>query len=101
TGAGNIKGSGSFTVLGPGCPRRLFGQATEDEPLDARRFAPVALVGFQYELDARVEAHELVGPGADRRLLEAVVADLLDVLLGHDPARAGRGRTIEGHEIRP
>jgi hypothetical protein len=24
--------------------------------------APVALVGFQYELDARVEAHELVGP---------------------------------------
>jgi len=41
-----------------------------------------------------VERHEPIRPGADRRLLEPVLTDLLDVLLRHDPARPGgdRGR---------
>src|SRR5919106_817979 len=42
-----------------------------------------------------------VGPGADRGLLEAVVADLLDVLPGHDPAGPGGRAAVEGHEVGP
>ena len=37
----------------------------------------------------------LYGPGADRRLLEAVLADPLDVFLRHDPAGAGGARIVE------
>src|SRR5262249_17502400 len=33
--------------------------------------------------------------------LEAVLADLLDILLGDDPTRARGRRTVERHEIRP
>ena len=44
-------------------------------------------------------AHELVRPQADRLLLEAVVADLLDVPPGHHPARRRRRRAVEGHEV--
>ena len=48
-----------------------------------------------------VVADELVGPEADRVLLEAVGAHLLHVLLGDDPARAGRVGPVEGHEVGP
>ena len=51
--------------------------------------APVLVERLEDQLHARRERDELVGSGADRRLLEALVADLLDVLLGHDPAGAG------------
>ena len=44
---------------------------------------------------------ELVGAEADRLPLEAVVADPLDVLLGHHPARAAHQRSVERHEVRP
>jgi len=46
-------------------------------------------------------AHELVGAEADRLLLEPVVADLLHVLPGHDPARARDHGPVEGEEVRP
>ena len=75
--------------------------ALEDEPLHRRHLAPVRLVGLHDQLDARRVAHELVGPQADRLLLEAVVADLLDVLLRHDPARAAHEGAVERHEVGP
>src|SRR5437870_876552 len=81
--------------------RRPVAQATEHEPLNARHLAPVPFVRLEHELDARGEAHEAVRPRADRRLLEAVVTHLLDVFLRHDPAAAGRGSTVERHEVRP
>src|SRR3989442_8210694 len=90
-----------LALLEGGGPRGLLGPAPEHESVHARRLAPVAFVSLAPRLHARVEAHELVGPGADRRLLEAVVAHLLDVLLRHDPARPGRRCTVERHEIRP
>src|SRR5437773_7442330 len=52
-------------------------------------------------LDAGSVAHELVGPEADRRALEAVVAHTLHVLLRHDPARAGHDAPVVRHEIGP
>src|SRR5262249_471342 len=52
----------------------------EPEPLDARLLPPVRLVRLEHELDARGERDEPVRSGADWRLLEAVVADLLDIL---------------------
>src|SRR5262249_50679928 len=70
-------------------------------PLDDWRLPPVPFVGLEHELDAGVEAHKPVGTGADRRLLEAVVADLLHVLLGHDPARARRRGAVERHKVGP
>src|SRR5207245_3774012 len=82
-----------------GCrARRLVRHAPEDQPLDARRLPPVALEGLDDDLDTRRGADELVGPRADRRFLEALVADFLDVLLRHDPTRAGCRRAVERHE---
>ena len=46
-------------------------------------------------------ADELVRPEADRILLEAVVADLLEVLLRHDPAGAGDDTGVVVHEVGP
>ncbi len=65
-----------------------------------RSLTPVVVDGFEHELDARRERDESIGAGTDRRLLEAIVPDLRDVGLGHDPSRAGRAR-VEGEEIRP
>ena len=65
-----------------------------------RHSAPVRLEGLQYQLDAGRERHEPVRAGAHRRLLVALVADLFDVLLGHDPAGAGRVR-VEGEKVGP
>src|SRR4029453_2826947 len=61
----------------------------------------IALEPFQDQLNPGIKAHEPVRPGADRRLLVAVVADLLDIRLGHDPAGAGGGGAVERHEVRP
>jgi hypothetical protein len=66
-----------------------------------RRLEPVTLEGLEHELDARRERDEAIGPGSDRMLLEALLADLLDVFLGHDPAGAGGRRAVEGHEVGP
>jgi hypothetical protein len=81
--------------------RGLVGQALEDEPLDARDLAPVALEGLEGDLDPRREADHPVGTGADGRLLEALLAHGLDVLSRHDPAGAGRRGAIERDEVRP
>ena len=75
--------------------------ALEDQALDRGHLAPVALVGLHHQLDARIVADELVGTEPDGVLLEAVVAHLLDVLLGHDPAGPGHHGAVEGHEVRP
>src|SRR4030095_6807990 len=50
--------------------------------------------------DGAREGRSPLRPGADRRLLEALVTHLLDVLLRHDAAGAG-GADIEGPEIGP
>jgi len=92
---------GVVPALERGRPRRLVGNAADHETLHVRRLAPVAVEGLEDQLDARLKAHELVRTGADGRLAEAVVAELLDVLLGHDPGRAGGAGAIEGHEIGP
>src|SRR5439155_20084786 len=91
----------SRTSLKRSRARRHVGQAEEDEALDRRRLAPVAVEGLEDELDARVEAHELVRPGADRRLAEAILAHALDVPVRHHPAGAGDERAVEGGEIGP
>ena len=75
------------------------GHRLEHEPLHGGHLAPVALVRLHDQLDAGRVAHELVGPEPDRPLLEAVVADALDVLLRHDPAGARGQRAVESHEV--
>jgi len=81
--------------------RGLVGDDLEREPLHARGLPPEQLVRFEHELDAWVEGDEPVWSGADRRLLEPVVTDLLEVLLRHDPRRAGRRRRVEREKVRP
>src|SRR5207245_78596 len=60
---------------------RFVRHRPEDHALHRWRLAPVAVVGLDHQLDTRIERHEAVRPSADRRLLETVVADALDVLL--------------------
>ena len=76
------------------------GYHPEHQPLDARRLAPILVEGLEHQFDARVERNEFVRAGADRRLLEAVVADLLDIFFRHDPAGSG-GAGVERQKIRP
>jgi len=92
-------GNVHFPLLQHGGAGGRLRHALEHQALDRRHLAPVALAGLHDDLDAGGAAHELVRPQTDRVLLEAVVADLLDVLLGHDPARRGRERSVEGHEV--
>src|SRR5213596_1382303 len=83
------------------CHGELGSHWSEDEALHARRLAPVALEGFQHELDPRRERDELVGTGPDRRLPEPVLAHSLDILPGDDPGRARCRCAVERHEVRP
>ena len=48
-----------------------------------------------------LKAAKRYGPAPIGRFLESLHADLLHVLLRHDPGRAGRGGGVEGHEIGP
>src|SRR5207244_2241204 len=80
--------------------RRLVRDHLEDEPLDARRLPPIALERLKRQLDAGSERDKLVGPSADRRLFEPVVADLLDVFFWNDPAGPGCG-AVEHYKIGP
>src|SRR5438132_7214849 len=89
-----------LAALERGQARGLIGDDFEDQVLDARRLAPVRLEGLEHEFHTRCEGHKPIGTGADRRLLIALLAHLLHVLLGHDPAGAGGGR-VEGHEVGP
>ncbi len=81
-------------------PCRLVGDGPDHHAFDARRLAPVLVEGFEHQLDAGIERHEFVGPSADRRLFEPVLADLLDVFLRHDPTRAGCA-AVERQEVGP
>ena len=90
-----------LAALEHGHARRGLRDHLEHDTLDARRLAPVALEGLHHQLDARRVAHELVRAQADGMLLEAVGTDLLDVLLGHDPARAADDRPVVAHEVGP
>src|SRR5207245_10022261 len=78
-----------LVALKRGGLRSLVGQAAEDQSLDRGSLAAVALEGFEHQLDARIEAHELVGAGPDGRLAKGLLAYALDVLPGHHPAGAG------------
>src|SRR3989441_11140317 len=82
-------------------PRGDVRDGLEHQAFHARRLAPVPVEGLDHQLHAGIEGHEAIWPGPDRRLLEAVLADLLDVLLGNDPSRPRRRRAVEGHEVRP
>ncbi len=98
--AAQVIGDVQLTPLQRGQARGLVGDRPQDDALHIRGLPPVLIEGLQDQLDARRERDELVRARADRRLLETVVADLLDVLLRHDPGRAG-GPEIEGHEVGP
>jgi len=93
-------GDVGLATLEHGEPRGVFRDGAEDEALDGRRLAPVRLERLQDELDPRGERYEAIGAGPHGRLLVVVVADLLDVFLGNDPAGAG-GARVEGEEIGP
>src|SRR5215470_10343117 len=83
---------------GAGC---LVRNALEDNAFHAGCLAPIPVERFEHQLDAGRLAHEPVRAGADRRLDEAIVANLLNVLLRHDPSRARGGGAVERHEIGP
>jgi len=99
-GAADRIGDVGLAPLEHGEPGRVLRDDAEDEALDRGSLAPVRLEGFQHQLDAGRKGHELVGPGAHWRFLVPVVPDLLDVLLGNDPAGAG-GARVEGEEVGP
>src|SRR5215469_5477254 len=80
-------GDVDLAALQRGKPCGLVGDHLEDQALYFGRLAPVLIESFKDQLDAGSERDELVGPGADRRLFEPFVADLLDVFPGYDPAR--------------
>src|SRR5262249_53525600 len=73
-----------LAALERGRPRGFVRDAPQHEPLHGRRLAPVTVEGFEDELDAGLEAHELVGPGPDGRLPVPVLTHLLEVLLRYD-----------------
>ena len=82
-------------------PGEILRHHAPDHFLDGGRLPPVAVVRLEDQLDAGIERRELVRSRADRRLLEALVADLLEVLLRHDPSGARRGRGVEREEVGP
>ena len=88
-------------ALHRGGARGLVGDGAEDQPLHRGRLAPVALEGLEHHLHAWIERNEAIGAGPDRPLLEALLADLLEVLLRDDPGRSRCRGAVEGHEVRP
>src|SRR4029453_19605808 len=93
-------GDVDLACLQRGKPRALVRDHLEDEALDPRLLAPVPLERLEDKFYPGLEGDELVRAGADGCLLEAVVADLLDIALGHDPPSTGRGG-LEGQKVRP
>src|SRR5215472_7231070 len=81
-------------------PRSLVRDDPQHQAFDRWHLAPIAFEGLQHHLDPWGERDELVGPGAHRCLFEALVADLLEIFLWYDPARAGRA-AVEGQEVWP
>ena len=100
-GAGEEVGEIHLASLQRGRARRLLRHRAHDDPLDVGRLPPVAVEGLEHDLHAGRERHDLVWARPHGRLLVAILADLLDVLLGHDPARTGGRGAVEQHEVRP
>ena len=102
-GVGAVERVGDIGLAGLQHQRagRRLGHAAHDQGLDVRHAAPIAGKGLQHDLDAGLGADEFVRAGADRVLLEAVIADFRHVFLRHDDAGGGRGRAVERHEIGP
>src|SRR2546422_167954 len=88
-----------LTGLQPGHARREVPDALDDDRLGRRRPAPVLLERLERHLHAGLLTHELVRAGTDRLGLEPVSADLLVVVLGHDPADAADAAVVEVHEV--
>ena len=84
-----------------GQTRRAVGNALDDHALDRGLLAPVLLVGLQHQLHTWRHAREAIGPEPHGLASESLLADLLDVLLGHDPRRAGGRSGIEDQEVGP
>ena len=78
----------------------LFGDGLEYQAFDSRGLTPILVERLEHQFHAGRERDEFVGAGANGRLFEPVVADLLDVLLGHDPAGSS-GRRVKGQKIGP
>src|SRR4030095_11571653 len=99
--AANAVGEVDLTAFECSQARDLVRHGLEYQALHARRLAPVALGRLEHQLHPRREGDEAIGPRADRRLLEAVLAHVLDVVPGDHPARARRQRAVEAHEVWP
>ncbi len=63
--------------------------------------APVRLVRLHHQLDPGLEGDELVRAGATGAFLKPSSPTCSRYFFGHDPRRAGRGRGVERHEVRP
>src|SRR5262249_28285177 len=94
-------GDVDFAAFECGEARREVWDYSEDQTLHRRRLSPVSVEGLKHEFHPGRKGHEAVRPRPDRRSLEALVTDLLDVLFWHDPARPGCQGAVEDHEIGP
>src|SRR5262249_9796541 len=90
-----------LTGLQHGQACRAVGDTLDRDGLDRGLLAPVLLVRVEHELDTGRHPYEPIGPEADRMTLEAVLTDLLDVLLRHDPGGTGRRGGVEHEKIGP
>src|SRR5262249_13153019 len=90
-----------FLPFEHGQPRRWIGDALHHKSLDVWHLAPVVSVRLHDDFDTRLKAHEAIGPQSDRLLLELFAAELLGVILRHDPARPGGWGGVEGQKIWP
>ena len=97
--ARHAEGEIQLPGLEPGHARREVPDALDDDRLGRRRPAPVAVERLERHLHAGLLTHELVRAGADRLRLEPVAADLLVVVLGHDPPDAADPTVVEVHEV--
>ncbi len=100
---GPVEGEGEIRLaaLEHRQPSGAVWHALERQALDVGHVPPVPGKCLEHDVDAGTLAHEPVGARADGLLLEAVSANLLEVLPRQDDAGGRGGRPVEGHEIRP
>ena len=91
-----------LAALEHGQPREVLGHDPPHQALHRRRLAPVAVVGLEDQLDARVDARRAcTGPAPTGAFLKPSSPTFSMYFFGHDPARAGGRRGVEGHEVGP